>query len=81
MLGEAAADGAGLLGAEVEGEEALLLVRLTQRRPLLLRDHRQHPRDRRAHHLAAKPQRFNQSQGHTERGENEREREREARTS
>lgn len=54
MLGEAPADGAGLLGAEVEREQALLLVRLPQRRLLLLRDHRQHARDRGAHHLAAK---------------------------
>ena len=57
MLGEAAADGTGLLGAEVEGEQLLLLVRLPQRGLLLLRDHRQHARDRGAHHLAAKPKR------------------------
>lgn len=57
VLGEAPADGTGLLGAEVEGEQLLLLVRLTQRRFLLLRDHRQHARDRGAHHLAAKSKR------------------------
>lgn len=38
VLGEAPANGAGLLGAEVEREQLLLLVRLTQRRLLLLRD-------------------------------------------
>lgn len=56
MLGQAAADGTGLLGAEVEGEKLLLLVRLPQRRLLLLRDHREHARDRGAHHLAEEPQ-------------------------
>lgn len=53
MLGETPADSAGLLGAEVEREQLLVLVRLTQRRLLLLRDHREHPGDRGAHHLAA----------------------------
>lgn len=38
VLGETPANGAGLLGAEVEREQLLLLVRLTQRRLLLLRD-------------------------------------------
>ena len=56
VLGQAAADGTGLLGAEVEGEQLLLLVRLPQRRLLLLRDHREHARDRGAHHLAEEPQ-------------------------
>lgn len=51
MLGEAPADGAGLLGAEVEREQLLLLVRLTQRRLLLLRDDGQHARDGGAHNL------------------------------
>jgi hypothetical protein len=54
MLGEASADGAGLLGAEVEGEKLLVLVRLTQCGFLLLRDHGVHARDGGAHHLAAK---------------------------
>jgi len=56
VLGQAAADGTGLLGAEVEGEKLLLLVRLPQRRLLLLRDHREHARDRGAHNLAEEPQ-------------------------
>ena len=56
MLGQAAADGTGLLGAEVEGEQLLLLVRLPQRRLLLLRDHREHARDRSAHHLTEESQ-------------------------
>ena len=54
MLGEAPADGAGLLGAEVEREQLLFLVRLPQRRLLLLRDHGEHARDGGAHHLAAR---------------------------
>jgi hypothetical protein len=54
VLGEAPADGAGLLGAEVEREQLLLLVRLTQRRLLLLRDDGQHARDGGAHNLAAR---------------------------
>jgi hypothetical protein len=57
VLGEAAANGAGLLGAEVEGEVLLVLVRISQRRLLLLRHHREHARDGGAHHLAAKPTR------------------------
>ena len=56
MLGQAAADGTGLLGAEVEGEQLLLLVSLPQRRLLFLRDHREHARDRGTHHLAEEPQ-------------------------
>ena len=56
VLGKTPADGAGLLGAEVEREQLLVLVRLTQRRLLLLRDHREHPRDRGTHHLAAAQQ-------------------------
>jgi len=54
VLGEAPADGAGLLGAEVEREQLLFLVRLPQRRLLLLRDHGEHARDGGAHHLAAR---------------------------
>jgi hypothetical protein len=52
VLGEAPTDGAGLLGAEVEGEILLVLVRLPQRRLLLLRDHGERARDGGAHHLA-----------------------------
>lgn len=51
VLGQTAADGTGLLRAEVEREQVLLLVRLPQRRLLLLRDHCEHARDRGAHHL------------------------------
>jgi hypothetical protein len=58
VLGEAAANGAGLLGAEVEREILLVLVRLPQRRLLLLRHHREHARDGGAHHLAAKSRRL-----------------------
>jgi hypothetical protein len=54
VLGEAPTDGAGLLGAEVEGEILLVLVRLPQRRLLLLRDHGERARDGGAHHLAAR---------------------------
>ena len=54
VLGEAPADGAGLLGAEVEREQLLLLVRLTQRRLLLLRDDGEHASDGGAHDLAAR---------------------------
>ena len=54
MLGEAPANSAGLLGAEVEREQLLLLVRLTQRRLLLLRDDGEHARDGGAHNLAAR---------------------------
>jgi len=54
VLGEAPADGAGLLGAEVERKQLLVLVRLPQRRLLLLRDHGEHARDGGAHHLAAR---------------------------
>jgi hypothetical protein len=54
MIAEAPADGAGLLGAEVEGEIFLVLVRLPQRRLLLLRDHGERARDGGAHHLAAR---------------------------
>lgn len=50
VLGQTPADGAGLLGAQVE-REPLVLVGLTQRRLLLLRDHRVHPRDGGADHL------------------------------
>jgi hypothetical protein len=52
VLGQTAADGTGLLRAEVEGEQVLLLVRLPQRRLLLLQDHCEHARDRGAHQLA-----------------------------
>jgi hypothetical protein len=54
VLGEAPANGAGLLGAEIEREKLLLLVRLTQRRLLLLRDNGEHASDGGAHNLAAR---------------------------
>lgn len=53
MLGKTPADGTGLLRAKVEREQLLVLVRLPQRRLLLLRDHREDPRDRGTNHLAA----------------------------
>lgn len=59
MLGEAAADGASLLGPEIERLVFLILVRLPQHLLLLLGDHREHPRDREPHHLAAKPKKRN----------------------
>lgn len=51
VLGEAPADGAGLLGTEVEREQVLVLVSLTQRRSLLLRHHGEHASDGGADHL------------------------------
>lgn len=51
VLGKTPADGTGLLRAKVEREQLLVLVRLPQRRLLLLRDHREDPRDRGTNHL------------------------------
>lgn len=51
VLGEAAADGAGLLGAEIEGDVLLVLVGVPERSLLLLRDDGEHPSDGQPDHL------------------------------
>lgn len=53
VFGEATPDGSGFLRAQIKWQVLLVLVRFPQCRLLLLRNHRQHLRNRQPHHLSA----------------------------
>ena len=52
VLGEPSADGSGLLGTEIERQQLLLLVSLSESGLLLLRNHCQNSGDRDPHDFA-----------------------------